>query len=601
MPRLTPRSFLRYLVLLILVTLSLGVLLRFRTSQASNSSRSSGPATSASIVVQAAGHGKGLLNPQDGRELKVQHPDRALEEAMRSGSARPLALATGDFDGDGAPDVVTGYRYFGTGILVVQRGNIDAFAPKDLKVYDRAAKGELPASFLTDVQTIQLPESPDFLLVGDFNNDGHKDLLTAARGGGLYLLAGDGRGGFETPERLQLPGQITALTAGAFGHAEGWLAVIAGMVGPQGPALAIFNQDMSGLSRTPTISPLPAEAKALVLGSFDDDPYFDLGVAAGNNIIIFHGQKPATPVSDGQRIELQSRIEQIDLGFSARELVAGNFIADSAGRVELVALSDNGALHLLQREPVANPSSVWDVPLDPSLNAYQARIEIRKRVLDELKRTGALPMWQPGNRQEWTARQLDAPIAPAGSDGGPALLTSSNISAGGTDDLVLLDAAKQQVHVLIDDAVNQGLQAPSSNAPTSTRVPVSLNVDSAPLAVLAMPQKINGERDLMILSAGHLSASPVPLAPLVILTVNNITDQIRNPGNLNLNCSGGLGDCSLREAVLKANINAGPSTINVPGSIGTYNLSVNNPASGTTGTIALPDLEIGSATNTNTA
>src|SRR5260221_53169 len=120
------------------------------------------------IVVQAAGDGKGLLNPQDGRQLKVQNSDPALEAAMRSGSARPLVLAKGDFDGDGAPDLVTGYRYFGSGILTLQRGNIEAFAPRDLKVYDRAAKGELPASFLTDVQTIQLPESPDFLLVGDF-------------------------------------------------------------------------------------------------------------------------------------------------------------------------------------------------------------------------------------------------------------------------------------------------------------------------------------------------------------------------------------------------------------------------------------------------
>src|SRR5882762_2077292 len=317
------------------------------------------------IVVQAAGHGKGLLNPRDGRQLKGQSSDTAIDAAMRGGSARPLVLATGDFDGDGAPDLVTGYRYFGSGILTLQRGNIEAFAPRDLKVYDRAAKGELPASFLTDVQTIQLPESPDFLFVGDFNNDGHEDLLTAARGGGLYLLAGDGRGGFETPEPLELPGPVTALTTGAFGDAEGWLAVIAGVVGPQGPALAIFDQDTNGLSRTPTISPLPAEAKALVLGSFDDDPYVDLGVASGNNIIIVHGQKPAAPVSDGQRIELQSRMEQIDLGFSARELVAGNFIADSTGRAELVALSDNGALHLLEREPMANPSSVWDVPLDP--------------------------------------------------------------------------------------------------------------------------------------------------------------------------------------------------------------------------------------------
>ena len=55
-----------------------------------------------------------------------------------------------------------------------------------------------------------------------------------------------------------------ALTAGTFGHAEGWLAVIAGIVGPQGPALAVFNQDANGLSRTAKICPLSAKATALV-------------------------------------------------------------------------------------------------------------------------------------------------------------------------------------------------------------------------------------------------------------------------------------------------------------------------------------------------
>jgi len=52
---------------------------------------------------------------------------------------------------------------------------------------------------------------------------------------------------------------------------------------------------------------------------------------------------------------------------------------------------------------------------------------------------------------------------------------------------------------------------------------------------------------------------------------------------------------SLRGAILNANTNAStPATIMVPA--GTYPLSVNNPASGTFGTISLPDLEIGSHT-----
>jgi len=204
------------------------------------------------ITVRAAGHGKGLLNPRDGRALNAEYADEtSVSQVLRAGSAQPLTLASGDFDGDGAPDLITGYKSSGGGILTLQRGNVDAFAPRDLQIYDRAARGELPPSFLDDVQTIELPEAPNFLLAGDFDHDGHQDLLTAARGGGLYFLSGDGHSGFQAPQQLALSGQVTALVTGNFSHAEGLQAVIASVVGPEGSALAIFNEVGSGLSRIP--------------------------------------------------------------------------------------------------------------------------------------------------------------------------------------------------------------------------------------------------------------------------------------------------------------------------------------------------------------
>ena len=557
--------------------------------------RSSPVKSKDAITVQAAGRGKGLLNPQDGRDLKVEYAgDSETTEALRSGSAQPLVLATGDFDGDGAPDLVTGYNYFGSGILTLQRGNIDAFVPKDLKIYDRAAQGQLPSSFLRTAQTTQLPEAPDFLLVGDFNGDGHKDVLTAARGGGLYLIVGDGRGGFEAPERLELPGQVTALTAGAFGHAEGWLAVIAAVVGPQGPALAVFNQDTSGLSRTPTICSLPAEATTLVLGPLDDDPYFDLGVAAGQEIIIVHGQKPAAPVSDGEPIDLQSRMEHIDLGFSLRGLAAGTFIPDGVPRMDLAALSSDGTIHLLQRSEL-NPPPLVDVASQyAGVSPYQVRAELRTRFLEQVKASAKVPMWLPDGKQSWTeVRELDVSIAPPGPDAPAALLTTANISARRADDLLLLDAASRQVHVLIDGSSSLVTQAANTSAPALSRVPVSFDVESAPVAVLPMPQKISGERDLVVLSAGQISPAAVPLAVTATFTVTKIADT--NDGACNA-------DCSLREAALAANLTAGVNTINVPGNLGTYNLSINNPGTLASGTLALPDLEIGSAgspTNAN--
>lgn len=547
----------------------------------------------AAVIVQAAGRGQGLLNPQDGRELKVEYSgDTTMSEALRTGLARPLALATADFDRDGAPDLVTGYSYFGAGILTLQRGNVDAFVPKDLKIYERAAKGQLPPSFLTETNAIQLPEASDFLLVGDFNDDGNKDLLTAARGGGLYLLQGDGRGGFDAPEALQLPGPVTALTTGTFGHAEGWQAVIAGVVGPQGPALAIFSHDTSnGLSRTAKISALPSEATALVLGSFDDDPYFDLGVAAGQEIVIVHGQKPAAPISDGQVIDLQSRMEHINLGFNGRGLAAGTFIPDGIWGMDLAALSSDGTIHLLQRSKTNAPAPINAATQFAGLSPHEIRVEIRKQFVDEVKASAKVPMWQPGGKQDWTDVRQFGQIAPPAADAPQALLTTGNVSARRADDLLLLDAGNRQVQVLIEATSNQALPAANTSAPASSRVPVSFDVASAPVAVLQMPQKINGERDLVVLSAAQPNPVVVPLAVTAIFNVTKTTDT--NDGLCNA-------DCSLREAVLASNATAGANTINVPA--GTYNLSTTNPApSATTGTgnFTSQDLQVGSATNNN--
>lgn len=194
-------------VLICLVTCA-PVAVNFATRTAKSSARSD------AITVRAAGRGEPYLHLQDGRQLQLEYQgDQRLVQALRSNEAQPRSLATADFDLDGAPDLVTGYNYLGSGILAVQRGNVDAFVPKDLRIYDRAAKGELPPSFLSKAEVIQLPEPADFILTEDINDDGRKDLVVAARGGGLYLLANDGHGAFGMPERLALPGGVTAIVS----------------------------------------------------------------------------------------------------------------------------------------------------------------------------------------------------------------------------------------------------------------------------------------------------------------------------------------------------------------------------------------------------
>jgi hypothetical protein len=94
--------------------------------------------------------GKPLVNLKSPQTLKVTYTGSAdAVAAMQVGSAIPTALAAADFNADGAMDVVAGYSTKNGGLLVLMRGNPDAYAPSDLTLYGKAAKGSVPPTFLS--------------------------------------------------------------------------------------------------------------------------------------------------------------------------------------------------------------------------------------------------------------------------------------------------------------------------------------------------------------------------------------------------------------------------------------------------------------------
>ena len=72
------------------------------------------------------------------------HGPGALVSALNGDDARARALARADLDGDGAPDLVAGYAWQAAGIVTLQRGNPDAFAPKGKDVFERMQQGYDP-------------------------------------------------------------------------------------------------------------------------------------------------------------------------------------------------------------------------------------------------------------------------------------------------------------------------------------------------------------------------------------------------------------------------------------------------------------------------
>jgi len=136
------------------------------------------------------------FNVELGKDTATQYRgNNALAGALSTGEARSLSMSAEDMNGDGMPELITGYSSYGRGVVALRIGNLNAIAPQSPEVFEGYRTGHYPSPFLNEVTTFELPEAPDFLVTGDFNADGYPDVAAAARlGQFVYLLAGDGHG-----------------------------------------------------------------------------------------------------------------------------------------------------------------------------------------------------------------------------------------------------------------------------------------------------------------------------------------------------------------------------------------------------------------------
>jgi predicted outer membrane repeat protein len=506
----------------------------------------------AALTVRAAGRGKPYFNLQDGRQMQVVYRgEQYVTEALRSGAARPRALASIDLDGDATPDLIAGYSYNGAGVVTVQHGNPDAFAPKDESVFARMQQGYNPESLLPVADTYQVPESIDFLQAGDFNHDNQKDVLVGASGGNLFLLEGDGHGGLNAAEPVSLPGSVTALTAGEFRAADGKSDVAVGVVGPSGPALLLFD-GREGVGGEPLTFHLNAPATAVEFGEVDSSPFMGVAVATGSEIEIIHGW------GRKQNVNAESRVEHIGLGSNVRGLVTGFFIWNRAGSKQLAALLEDGTVHILQRgELDGRPFTDEEIFVRGQARAGQ------KRTQTDVETVAG---WQPEDAQVWSTARQFVGGDPAAVDVAPQnLLMRGSVSFRETDDLLLPNGKDNTIEIVGQiDARGKGQIQPLSTASDLTAV--SLDLVGAPAAaVLPLPRKLNGERSLVVMQSQSAAPTIVPLAPAAVITVDRTDDVIAAA------CTGAANDCSLRGAVQFANGTPG-TTISL--SANTYTLSI---------------------------
>jgi hypothetical protein len=418
---------------------------------------------SAAVAVKAAGRGGPWINLSDGRDIPTVYEEAA---EIEQGGAIPLALSSGDFDEDGAPDLLCGYKSAKGGLLVIHRGDVDSINPTSIN-----STSINPSPFLSPARVFEMAEAPDFLSTGDFDADGHMDVVAAAvESRALYLLAGDGRGAFSQAAPIEMAGPVTALATGEINRADGLTDVVVGILGPRGPEAVVFEGPEGALRSKPETFGLPARAAAFAIGQFDEG-YSDLAIAAGHDLLIVHGRDRKLSLGEAARREVaQAAISQRSFPFALASIVAGDFDADASS--DLALLDDGATVHLLE--------------------TVGGDLQIRK--------TARL-------NQE-AGREIS--------------LARARVSTLPQDDLLVLDRANRQLHIFNQppSEISNLEFGISEGAPIA-----SLDLEGeAVAAVLAMRLNADAFSDLVIFKSGPSPLAVAPSAAASTFTVINTAD-----------------------------------------------------------------------------
>jgi uncharacterized protein (TIGR03437 family) len=382
-------------------------------------------------------------------------------------SANGTALVCADFDEDGVSDLVVTDA---AGSTTLYRGL--------LPVVGRGAFESSP--FDSVGREFNLPAAVEFAGAGDFDVDGHQDLVAAARGDEtLYWLAGDGRGNFGQPRAIAVPGRITVLVAGEINRADGLADVMVGVVGAEGPRLLVYEGPEGALRRAPEVLSLPAEASSLALGQLDGEYPMDLAVAAGRELLLVHGRDRQLSLTEAH--PAAAVIERRAFTSEITALAIGDFTG--ARQSEVAVLTADGAIHIAQ----------------PSSGGFAKDVAPRE------------------------VFRLDDPI------GSGTRLVIARVSSRPHDQLIVSDQENRQL-LIVNAETNAPVNCIALRDVQTHSGTATLAFNAAPAAVLPVRLNRDALDDLVVLEAGVRKPRWLPTQPQAVFTVTNANDS--GPGSL---------------------------------------------------------------------
>jgi uncharacterized repeat protein (TIGR01451 family) len=451
--------------------------------------------------VQLGGAVDTILNLQPGHDFLTTYPgDSPAANALRENRVEPMALAMGDFDEDGVQDLIAAYASEARGLLTLKRGNVDAIYPNSGEAQQRRREGSFTdAPFFPEALIFEANQRPDFIGTGDFNADGHTDIVLAAAGGrSLSFYEGDGAGSLRFADQKELQGAVSVLGCGDLNRRDGLSDIVIGVHREGGGKAIILESPLGAMRAKEEIIELSTVPTSLAIANLDSDYEIDLGIAAGNELIMVKGRDRRLTMGEGQqRLVRPPQLSRLRLTNRIRSIVAGDF--SEAKGSQLALLTEDGSV----------------LVIDDPTTAGRRVTRLNERERKTFSTVKRLMTAQLGNRQ--------------------------------MDDLLALDSVNREVHLLRSEKAAQGPGNLSAQGKNELAVFGQLRLEEAPVAVLPMRLNGDGLSDIIILRRGRSEISITPSSTRNIFMVNSEADN--GPG-------------SLREAIMMANANVGADQIN---------------------------------------